>query len=63
MSDTKQHENYIDLLVTPKQLQILEEILTMKGLGFQADQGIAVGTLLELVKENRKKMDEETKRE
>ena len=45
--DTK--EIYITLNVTPEQLKILAEILHMKGLGFPAEQGIAVGTLLELV--------------
>lgn len=54
MSDTKQHENFINLLVTPEQLKILDEILNMKGLGFPADQGIAVGTLLKLVQEKIK---------
>lgn len=49
--DTKQTEKFITLLVTPEQLKILDEILNMKGLGFPADQGIAVGTLLKLVKE------------
>ncbi len=54
--DTKSEKNYITLLVSPEQLKILGEILEMKGLGFPADQGIAVGTLLEQVKENLKKI-------
>lgn len=57
MSDTK--EIYITLNVTPTQLKILDEMLNMKGLGFPADQGIAVGTLLELVKKKRKENSQE----
>ena len=53
MPDTKTQEK-ITLKVTKEQLVILGEILNMKGLGFPADQGIAVGTLLELVQEKLK---------
>ena len=56
MSDTN-HLEHITLNVTPEQLKILDEILNMKGLGFPADQGIAVGTLLKLVQKKIKEKD------